>query len=87
MTLFRIRKSIFGKSILQKFDGDVVKGPPPAFRDVPFDPKLGGFSIVPRETLTALQARVAEAERRAGIQRKARADKKQRDFEASRLPE
>lgn len=80
--LFGVRKARFGnKTVLQKFD----QGPngKVGFFDVPYDDKIGAFTIVPRETLQALQKRVADADRRAAAQRKSRADK--RDFEASRM--
>jgi hypothetical protein len=76
--VFRVRRDrLFGKAILQKFDmiGGVAK-----FRDMPFQ-ELGDFCLVPRPEWTAVTKRI-EAADRAKAQR---ADKKRRDFEASRL--
>lgn len=83
-TLFRVRAGWFGKSVLQKFDGDMSgKGPLPGFRDVPWSENMGGFTIVRREALAKLVERVAAAEKRAKLQREHR--QKRKDFEASQL--
>lgn len=81
--MFRVRKSLFGKCILQKFDGDIMKGPPPGFRDVPWRPNIGAFTLVPMEDWTKAQERIALAEKRAKQSRDQR--KKKKDFEASQL--
>lgn len=76
--VFRVRKSLLGKAILQKFDAidGVAK-----FRDMPFQ-ELGDFSLVPRHEWTAVTKRIDAADKRAESRRKNRAD-----FEASRMPE
>lgn len=77
--VFRIRRSVLGKAILQKFDSidGVAK-----FRDMPFQ-ELGDFSLVPRHEWTAVTKRIEAADKA----KRQRADKKERDFQASRMPE
>ena len=77
--VFRIRRNWLGQSILQKFD---LYGDKAEFRDMAFR-ELGDFSLVPRHEWTQIAKRI-EAADRAKAQR---ADKKRRDFEASRLAE
>jgi hypothetical protein len=79
--IFRLRKSITGRCILQK----IVEGEP---LDVRWRPSAGAgvFAIVPIDAWQAAQERISAAERRADLQRKARADKRERDFQASQLP-
>jgi hypothetical protein len=78
--VFRVRKSLLGRCILQKFD---EKNGKVGFHDVPFR-DLGDFSLVPRAEWSVTQERIARADKRA-MQR--RANKEAKDFEASRLSE